>query len=119
MRSLKGSHRIVVQDVEYRWHADGGEGYISIEIYPTNNNFASITGAFLYHEGGGERQNSGQNPTTQIVITNKIIRRVIEYAICDCGYNPNAKTKQLHLKFLDDKIKWDDAVRAVPKWLAL
>jgi len=37
MRSQKGSRRIVVRAVEYRWRATGNDGYISIGIWPANN----------------------------------------------------------------------------------
>src|SRR5262245_38567165 len=36
MRSDKGSRKIVVEDVEYRWRAKGDDGYIRIGIWPAN-----------------------------------------------------------------------------------
>jgi hypothetical protein len=112
MRSQKGSRRIVVRDVAYRWRATGNDGYISIGIWPTNNIGPFIQGNLRYHEtwidnGDGSWSSAGN----QIVITNRIIRRIVEHAVAACGYNPLARGKELNLKVLDDVIEWGDAVR--------
>jgi hypothetical protein len=113
MRRGKGSRRIVVNDVEYRWRAKGDDGYITIAISPTNNIGPRIRGNLKYHEtwidcGNGIARSAGD----QIVITPGIVRRIIEHAIEQHGYDPRAKGKELNLKVLDDIIRWDDAVRA-------
>jgi hypothetical protein len=46
MRRSKGSRRIVVQDVEYRWRAAGDDGYITFGIWPLNNIGPYIQGNF-------------------------------------------------------------------------
>lgn len=112
MRSQKGSRKIVVRAVEYRWRATGDDGYLSIGIWPTNNTGPYIQGNLRYHEtwidnGDGSRSSAG----TQIVITNRIIRRIIEHAIAVHGYDPQVRGKELNLRVLDDAVKWDDAVR--------
>jgi hypothetical protein len=112
MRSQKGSRRIVVRDVEYRWRATGDDGYISIGIWPTNNTGAYIKGNLRYHEtwvdnGDGRWSCKGN----QIVVTSRIIRRIIEHAIAVHGYDPQVSGKELNLRRLDDAVKWDDAVR--------
>lgn len=116
MRSQKGSHRIVVGEVEYRWRATGNDGYISIGIWPTNNIGAYIQGSFRYHEtwinnSDGSRSSAGG----QIVITNRIIERIIAYAITTHQYDPRVRGEELNLKVLDNAIKWDDAVRGSAK----
>jgi hypothetical protein len=108
MRSQKGSRRIVVRDVEYRWRATGNDGYILIGIWPTSNIGPFIQGNVRYHEtwidnGDGSRSSAGN----QIVITNRIIRRIIEHAIAAHGYDPQMQGKELNLKVLDDAVKWD------------
>lgn len=113
MRRSKGSHRIVVQDVEYRWRATGNDGFISIGIWPSNNVGPYIMGNLGYHEtwvntGKGSWSSAGD----QIVITNRIIRRIIQNAILQHGYDPKVKGPVLKLYVLDDVIRWDDAVRA-------
>jgi hypothetical protein len=113
MRRSKGSHRILFEGVEYRWRATGDDGYIVIGIWPANNMGPFIRGNFKYHEtwvdnGDGSWSSAGD----QIVITNRIIRRVIEHALTKHCYNPQMKGKVLNLKVLDGAIRWDDAVRA-------
>lgn len=113
MRRGNGSRRIVVNNVEYRWRATGDDGCISIGIWPTNNIGPYIGGNVRYHEawldcGNGVHRSAGD----QIVITNRIIRRIIEHAIAQHGYDPNVKGVELNLKNLDNTIQWDDAVRA-------
>ena len=112
MRSKKGSRKIVISNTEYRWRATGDDGYISIGIWPSNNLGPYIQGNFGYHQTWapiGDNCYSALND--QIVITNRIIRRVIEYAIYKHAYDPLTKGKELNLRVLDDVIKWDDAVR--------
>src|SRR3954453_7521913 len=113
MRSQKGSRRIVVGGVEYRWRATGNDGYITIGIWPTNNVGPFIQGNLCYHEtwidnGDGSWSSAGN----QVVITNRIIRRIIKHAIALYGYDAHWRGKELNLRVLDDVVKWDDAVRA-------
>jgi hypothetical protein len=113
MRRGKGSRRIVVNDVEYRWRATGDDGWISIGIWPSSNIGPYVYGNLWYHETWIDNRNgSWSSAGDQIVITNRIVRRIIEYAITNHGYDPNVKGKELNLKNLDDVIRWDDAVRA-------
>jgi hypothetical protein len=46
------------------------------------------------------------------VVTSKILRRVIEHAIAQHGYDPNVSRAELKLGQLDLAIQWRDAVRA-------
>jgi hypothetical protein len=48
----------------------------------------------------------------QIVITNRLVRRIIEYAIANHHYDPQVRGKELNLQVLDDVIKWSDSLRA-------
>jgi hypothetical protein len=116
MRSAKGSHRIVVDGVEYRWRATGNDGWISVGIWPTNTVGAFICGTFRYHEHHSEDKDGvRQSLGNQIIITNRITRRIIELAALKHAYDPNVKADQLNLGHLDDQIKWDDAIRGV-RW---
>jgi hypothetical protein len=113
MRSNKGSHRIVVRDVEYRWWAKGDDGYISIGIWPTNNIGPYVQGNFRYHETRIDNHDgSWSSAANQIVITNRIIERIIEHAIVACDYDPHVRGKELNLRALDDVVEWGDAVRS-------
>src|SRR4051812_45492465 len=107
MRSSKGSRRIVVHEVEYRWRATGNDGYITVGIWPANNIGPFILGNLGYHEtwiprGDGSRSSAKD----QIVITTRIVRRVIEHAIIEHAYDPFAKGPVLNLRSLDQVIKW-------------
>jgi hypothetical protein len=80
---------------------------------PTNNVGPFITGTYRYNEtwidnGDGSLFSVGN----QIVITNRIIRRIIEHATTAYGYDPQQRGNELNLKGLDDVVKWDDAVRS-------
>src|SRR5262249_25436485 len=113
MRSAKGSRRITVQGVEYRWRARGDDGYMSIGIWPTNSLGPFIRGDLRYHatwteNGDGSSSSAGH----QIIVTNRLIKLIIEHAISTHGYDPHNKSKELNLQVLDDEIKWEDAVRA-------
>ena len=112
MRSSKGSHRIVVGGVEYRWRASGNDGTICIGIWPTNNIGPFMGGNLRYHEtwtdnGTGSWSSAGN----QLVVTNRIVRRIIEYAMSEHHYDPAVKGSELQLRALEELIKWDDAVR--------
>jgi hypothetical protein len=114
MRRHKGSRSIVVGAVGYRWRATGDDGYISIGIWPTNSIGPYIRGNLRYHEtwidnGDGSRSSTGD----QIVITSRIVRRIIEHALAVHGYDPQVAGKELNLTVLDDVIKWNDTVRGV------
>jgi hypothetical protein len=117
MRSSKGSHRIAVQGVEYRWRAKGNDGYISIGIWPTNKVGSYICGNLRYHETYVDNADGSRASADQIVVTNRLIRRIIEYAIVEHRYDPNVKSGELNLQVLDQVITWNDAVRASPQRL--
>ena len=113
MRSSKGSHLIVVRNVEYRWRAAGNDGFIAIAIWPSNNIGPFIQSSLDYHEtwldnGDGSFSSKGD----QIVVTNKIIRRIIEHAIIKHHYDPQVKGKELRLQVVDAVVHWHDAIRA-------
>lgn len=113
MRNRKGNRRIIVRGVEFRWRATGNDVYISVGIWPADNIGPYIKGHFHYHEtwlfiGNGESCSAGD----QIVITNRIIRRVIEHAMVAHGYAPGVCGKVLNLGRLDNAVDWGDAVRA-------
>jgi hypothetical protein len=102
----------MVRGVEYRWRATGDDGYISIGIWPANNTGPYIRGNLRYHEtwidnGDGSTSSAGD----QIVVTSRIISRVIEHAMAVHDYDPRVLSKELNLEVLDDVVKRDDAVR--------
>lgn len=111
-RRGKGSRRIVVADVEYRWRARGEDGGITIGIWPADEPGPYIHGGFGYHETWlPMKPGVWVSADDQIVITSRIVRRILEYAIREKGYDPHEEGKELMLGALDDVIRWDDAER--------
>ncbi len=113
MRSVKGSRRIVVEGVSYRWRATGNDGHIVVSIWPTNNTGPSIHGHFAYHETMIDKKDGGfSSAGDQIVVTSRLIRRVIDHAIRAHRFNPLMPGKPLEFQYLENRIEWSDAVRA-------
>ena len=110
MRSTKGTRLITVSGTRYRWRAQGGDECISVGIWPENGVGAYIGGNFGYHNSWLPRGETLVSPGDHIIVTNRLVRRIIEHAISKHGYDPNLKAKQLHLKAMDELIKWDDAI---------
>ena len=105
MRSRKGSRRIVVEEVEYRWKATGNDGYILIGIWPTNKIGPFIVGNTRYHETWIKKDDGSLTSAgNQIIVTNRLIRRIIEYAVASCGYDPLTTGNELNLKVMDEII---------------
>ncbi len=112
-KSSKGSSRIVVNDVEYRWRATGNDGWISVTIWPSNGVGATIACPFRYHEtyeevGSGHFSSRGD----QIIITNRLVQRVILHSIEAESYDPSVPRPQLTIRNIEQKIDCSDAVRA-------
>ncbi len=116
-RSTKNAQHIVVDEVAYHWRATGNDGYITVTIWPANNIGPAILGNIEYHEtwiADTERQ-SYSSAGDQIVITNRIILRIINVALSDHGYDPQTRGKELNLRAMDHLIDWKDAIRATRK----
>jgi hypothetical protein len=116
MRNSKGSRKITVLNCEYCWRATGNDGYIIVSIWPSNDIGSRIIDTVKYDEtwidnGDGSCSSAGD----QIVITNRIVRRMIEFAITNHDYDPNVKARELKLNGLVKGISINDAVRASPK----
>lgn len=112
-RSTKSSKRIVVRDVEYRWRATGNDGFISVTIWPVNSIGPQIVCRFGYHETWVPMDpNRFVSNGDQLIVTNRLVRRIIEYAIDRENYSPDQQGTQLTVHAIEDKIDWSDAVRA-------
>lgn len=113
MRRVKGSRRISLNDIEYRWRASGNDGYISIGIWPINNIGAYISSTVDYHTTIiSNKDGSLSSKGDQIVVTNNLIRLIIEHAITSLGYNPCKSAQQLSLRSVDHLIDWAKIVIA-------
>ena len=111
-KSTKNSRNIVVNDVAYRWRATGNDGGMSLTIWPADLPGATISCGFDY---GQERVPVGPGHwrlENQIVVTARIVRRVIEYAIATHGYDAARPASQLNLWDLDGAIEMSDVLRS-------
>ena len=112
-RNNKGSHRIVVSDVEYRWRATGNDGWISVNIWPVTKPGSVINTMLGYHEAFDAISDSHWiSQGNQVIVTNRIVRRIVELAITGYGYSPHNDGKQVTIRNLESQIEWSDAVRA-------
>ena len=112
-RSTKNSKRIVIRDVEYRWRATGNDGFISVTIWPVSSIGPQIVCRFGYHETMVQVDpNRYVINGDQLIVTNRLVQRIIEYAIDREGYTPDQQGTQLTIQAIEDKIDWSDAVRA-------
>ncbi|MEK7486146.1 MAG: hypothetical protein AABZ60_17625, partial [Planctomycetota bacterium] len=111
--SRKKARNIVVDDIAFHWKASGNDGYISISIWPKIGE-CIITATLPYYE---TRQNNGDGTYSlknQIVITNRMVRKIIKFAQENYSFKPSFKG-EIRLKSLDGLILLDDAIRATEK----
>jgi hypothetical protein len=100
-RTTKGTHRIFVSDVEYRWIVRGNYGQLHTLIWPANKIGPSIRCEFGFHE----------KDAMPLIVTNRLVRRVIDYAICCCNYDPIQRGNDLSIRDIEDHVEWTDAIR--------
>lgn len=112
MRSSKDSHLITVRDAQYRWRATGNDGWISIVIWPSDNPGPTIAGSFDYHQKFVKNEGRDSwSAVDQLIVTSRLIARVIEHAISARAYDPAQKGPQLNLGKLEEVIRWEDGLR--------
>lgn len=107
-RRTVGARRITFRNVTFRWRATGNDGWISLTIWPTEGR--AITCNFGYHQKATPRADGVALLSGQLVITNRIVRRVLVYAIEQHGYEPSG-VGQLNLRNIDAMIDLSDAER--------
>lgn len=75
----KGSRKIVIENIEYRWSVTGNDGFISVTIWNSESN-SKVTGMFDYHTEMQRQENGSYTISKgQIIITNRVIRNIIEH----------------------------------------
>lgn len=107
-RSTKKSHKIVVDNVEYRWRVslDKSCTWIGVSIWPSNE-----IGAVIVCRLKGSYPWVSKEPETcipglgmHIVVTNQIVKQIISYAKVVHEYNPDIKLNELKLGRIDKMI---------------
>lgn len=117
MKAKKNSRNIVVNGVKYRWRATGNDGYICFTIWPDALPGPAITGNLNYHESLEPKQLTATGHyyythNNQIVITNRLIRRIIVTCQSKHAYDPTKTGKEISLRNADAFIDLSDAVQA-------
>jgi hypothetical protein len=115
MKASKGSRKIVLNNVEYRWRASGNDGYIVVTIWPLEHPGPTIRGTLKYDESftkGDTYFGCWVSEKNQIVVTNRLIRRVIEYASEKHDYSHLKNGPELNLRDLEKIIDCSDAIKA-------
>lgn len=75
----KDSRKIVVGEHEFRWRATGNDDFITVVIWPTENDRCRVIGTTKYHQSWmkHETEEGSYTADSQIVVTNRVIREVI------------------------------------------
>ena len=107
--SRKGSRLIVVDGVRFRWRAEGNDDFIQLVIWPDlRRGGGKIACTFGYHQTQVPN-GDGWSMTRQLIITNRIVRRVILHALAK-GFDA-AASGEMDLKCVDGVVDISDAVR--------
>ncbi len=104
-RRLKNTRKIVVNETEYRWIViDQDDGCnIGISIWPASNTGPSISTKLSFNVtriNNYDRDGKCISTTTgndQIIITGKVIRKLILHCVADLNYNIAIKGKSIAL----------------------
>jgi hypothetical protein len=111
-KSSKGARNIVVEDVRYRWRATGNDGWISLDIWPDALPGPVIACTLGYNQTWEPIASDRWLLTKQLVVTSRVVRKVIEYAKRQRGYDPCTKGKPVMLRRLETMIDLSDALRS-------
>jgi hypothetical protein len=111
-KAIRDARNIVVEGVAYRWRATGNDGWISLVLWPRDLPGPTIACTFAYDPTPVPVSERVAALTGQVVITNRVVRRVIEHAIRERGYDPNTRGKQVDLRDVGPLIDLSDALRA-------
>ncbi len=111
-KAKTGARNIVVNDVKYRWRASGNDGYIQLVVWPEALLGGALLSTFDYDHTLVPDGTGRFAATRQLVITNRIVRRVVEYAIQQFAYDPRLKAGELDLGTLSVVLDLSDALRS-------
>ncbi len=104
----KDSRRIVVNDHEFRWRATGNDGWITVVLWPVENENYRLVGDIDYHSKIIQITEGISTARDQIVITNRIIRKVILHFGVDTILNNQG---QLNIGAIEEIFNVENAVR--------
>ena len=108
----KGSRAIVVSNVKYRWRAIGADGGIRLVVWPDSLPGPSISCSFDYDQRCTQIGDVATLLTQQVVITSRIVRRVIEHAVNELDYDAKHEGKALVLRRASEVSDMADELRS-------
>ena len=112
-RASKGARHITVDGVAYRWRASGADHVINVTVWPATEPGAKLTASVRYDETlVPSVVSGGWHCTRQIVVTNRIVRRVIRLAVTEHGYAATAGGSAVQLGQIDGRVGLSDALRS-------
>lgn len=107
----KGSRKIIVEGIEFRWSVTGNDECITIVIWADRTDSLKLIGNLGYHNEFKQTsfgESCCQTATSQIIVTNRVIRKIIEYVGIEKILN---KKGQLDLGHIEDIYDIDNALR--------
>ncbi|MEO0480893.1 MAG: hypothetical protein AAF196_15585 [Planctomycetota bacterium] len=114
---------ITVRDVRYHYWVRCEPGvfgrYFSLTVRPIDRSGRELGGILDSLEISVQTRGGSLSVRDPIVVTPRVIRRVLEFAIDEAGYDPAEKGPPLHLPSLQTQIDLRDARSADDPWLAL
>ena len=73
----RGSRKIIVDGVEFRWRATGTDFGISVCVWPRQKDSSRVHGHFDYQHACVPSPGGGFSLQHQLVVTNRLVRRVV------------------------------------------
>lgn len=108
--NAKGSRKIVIDEYEFRWRATGNDGFISLVIWPVANDSLRLVGFSSYHHDWRDNGDGSYTSNSQIVITNRIVKAVIEHYGVD---ELHQQKGQINIGAIEDYFDMSQAVRSI------
>ena len=113
-RASKGARHITVDEVAFRWRASGSDdGVVNLIVWPATRPGPTLTASI-----GADQMwvantvDGGLRPSHQIVVTNRIVRRLTLLAVIENGYAATHGHPAVDLGRVDGRVDLSDAVRA-------
>ena len=112
-RATTGARNIAVDGGAYHWRARGVHNGVSLVVWPAGQSGPMLTACFEDDAGVGREQ---------VVVTARLVRRVINLARSKHGYDPNGDAQgTFNLPRVTTLVQTADAIRAhrwvdFPNW---
>lgn len=111
-RATKRARNLVFAGVKYRWRATGNDDGIALTLWPATLPGPEIRCHFDYGHTLTPADGGVTHLSEQLVVTARIVRRVVDYATFAKGYDPAVKGTPLELRDIERHIDVSDAIRS-------